>query len=199
MEGRVDSSKNKFLKLNLEKKEYNQYWFSEKTIDFIVNQIVANYKEYESKNENISDYKIALVACPSVFFSLPVQFQECSYLFDIDEKLIKKHKNGVKFDFNDYEETAKEYSSKFDFVLIDPPFVVKEAWQKFADFTKIVKKENSRILTCSLFENSKMLKEILDLDIKEYQPSIPHLVYQYNFYSNYENEELNKKNSELNV
>ena len=36
---KISSEKNKFLKLNPEKKEFNQYWFSEKTIDFIVNQI----------------------------------------------------------------------------------------------------------------------------------------------------------------
>jgi hypothetical protein len=195
MEGRVDSKNNRFLKLNAEKQEYNQYWFSEKTIAFIVNQIESVYNSLDEEIKK--DYKIAIVACPSVFFSLSKEIQGVSYLFDIDEKLTKKHKNGVVYDFNKYEEIVEDYKKSFDFILIDPPFIVKEAWEKFAIFAKEIQKEKCKILTCSIFENSSMLKELLNLEIREYQPSIPHLVYQYNFYSNYDNDELNKKNSEL--
>ena len=33
--------------------------------------------------------------------------------------------------------------------------------------------------------------------MKNFKPSIPHLVYQYNFFANYEDEELDKKNPEI--
>jgi hypothetical protein len=33
--------------------------------------------------------------------------------------------------------------------------------------------------------------------MKVFQPSIPHLVYQYNIFANYDDEELNKKNPEI--
>lgn len=190
MEGKVDSSKNKFLKLNLEKKEFNQYWFSEKTIDFIVDQISSNTNEKS---------KIALVSCPSIFFSLSKEMQEISYLFDIDEKLIKKHKNCVKFDFNDYSDLDKSFEGFFDYILIDPPFIVKEVWTKFADFTKLIGNSNSKILTCSIVENEQLLKDLLSLNKQNYQPSIPHLVYQYNFYSNYDDDKLKSYNKELDV
>lgn len=214
LDAKVDSSVNKFLKLNLEKKEFNQYWFSEKTIEFIVNQIISNTKSEEkmieknseifSENLNLSlsenievPKKIAVVACPSVFFSLPKEIQDHSFLFDIDANLIKKHKNGVIFDFNEFSGLDKSFYNFFDFILIDPPFIVKEVWEKFAEFATLIKKDKAKILTCSIFENSEMLKNLLNLNIQEYQPSIPHLVYQYNFYSNYEDEQLKLKNSEL--
>lgn len=189
---KISSEKNKFLKLNPEKKEFNQYWFSEKTIDFIVNQIA---KKHNLKNKD-DKFLIALIACPSVFFSLPNDIQNDSYLFDIDEKFSKKNKNAIVFDFNKYDD-IKEFNNYFDMVVIDPPFVTKEAWEKFSNFTKMIIKENGYILTCSLYENSEMLNSLLGLKIRNFQPSIPHLVYQYNFYSNYEDCDLNEKNNEL--
>lgn len=190
MVSRVDSTKNKFLKLNVEKAEYNQYWFSEKTIEFLVKQIEINIK---------SDSKVALVSCPSVFFSLPKQVQEQSYLFDIDTKLIAKHPNGVYFDFNDYTALDTKFHEFFDFVLIDPPFIAKEPWQKFADFSKLISKKESKVLTCSIFENKELLDHLLNLKPCVFKPSIPHLVYQYSFYSNYSSEDLDNINPEIDV
>ena len=188
MEGRVEAQKNKFLKLNLEKKEFNQYWFSEKTIEFIVNQIKSNTK---------TDDKIALVSCPSIFFSMEKDIQDKSYLFDIDEKLIKKHKNAVMFDFNDFSQMDKLYDNYFDYILIDPPFIAKEPWSKFAEFAKKIGKNEVKILTCSIVENEGLLENLLNLKKQVFQPSIPHLVYQYTFYANYDDKELNEKNAEI--
>lgn len=185
---KIPSSKNKFLKLNIEKKEYNQYWFSEKTIEFIISQIVNNTKPTES---------IALLSCPSIFFSLEKEVQDRCFLFDIDTSLLKKHPNAVFYDFNDYSNIESKYFSFFDFILIDPPFIAKEPWKKYADFTKLIGKECFKVLSCSIAENEKFLDEFLSLKRKEYQPSIPNLVYQYSFYSNYDDERLNQTNDEL--
>lgn len=195
MDGKIYSTKNKFLKLNLENKEFNQYWFSEKTINFIINQI-------KKCTLNIENYKVAMISSPSIFFSLEKDMQENCYLFEIDEKLLKKHKNCVYYDYNKFSVNEnnvdfKNYKEYFDYIIIDPPFIVKEAWIKYAEFTNYIKKNNSNILTCSIFENEKLLYELLKLNKKQYQPSIPNLVYQYNFYSNYNDDELNKDNEEL--
>lgn len=188
---KVDSKENKFLKIYSEKENFNQYWFSEKTINFIVNQ-VETY-----------GHKCAFVSTPSIFFSCNSKIQENSYLFEFDEKLIKKHKNGVKFDFNNFTDLSDQFYNYFDFIVVDPPFITEFAWGCYADFIKLIsKKENdtyqAKILTCSIAENENMLKKMLNLGVRNFQPSIPHLVYQYNFYTNYEDEELSKINPELN-
>lgn len=41
------------------------------------------------------------------------------------------------------------------------------------------------------------MEELLNVKPQIFQPSIPHLVYQYRFYTNYESEELNKPNPEI--
>jgi hypothetical protein len=192
---KVDSKNNKFLKIYSEKDNFNQYWFSENTIDFIIKQV-----------EKHTNGRIAFVSTPSTFFSCSEELKDKSILFDFDEVLIKKHKNGVKFDYNEFSEVAKEYENIFDFIVIDPPFITEQVWSKYADFAKVISKKSdkneecapiAKILASSIAENKNMLKSLLDLDIKPYQPSIPHLVYQYNFYSNYEDEELQTLNTEI--
>jgi hypothetical protein len=195
-EKRVDSKNNKFLKLFGEKEDINQYWFSEKTIDFIVNQITKHAEDENSK--------IAFVSTPSIFFSLDDSFKHKSKLFDYDDRLLKRHANAVKFDFNEFSDLAKnpEFLDKFDFIMIDPPYINEPSWTKFAEFAKVIAQKSNdnikaKILTCSIAENKDLLKKLLDLEMKNYQPSIPHLVYQYNFFANYEDDLLNEINKEI--
>ena len=185
----IDSKDNKFLKRTPENADFNQYWFSEKTIQFILNQI----------QKNNAGGRIGLIATPSIFFSLPADTQEKSYLFDIDDVLISKHKNGRKYDFNwtNYDEKFSDLKNSFDFIVIDPPFITEEAWSKFASFAKYLASDKCKILVSSIAENDGQLKRLLNLDIKNFKPSIPHLVYQYNFFANYDDEELNQKNPEI--
>ena len=184
----IDSKDNKFLKRTPENSDFNQYWYSEKTIQFILNQI----EKYESK-------RIGLISTPSIFFSLPKETQDKSFLFDIDDTLISKHKNGRKYDFNwtNYDEKFSDFKNTFDYIVIDPPFITEEAWSKFASFAKYLANDKCKILVSSISENDEKLKRLLNLDIKNFKPSIPHLVYQYNFFANYDDEELNKKNPEI--
>lgn len=195
---RVDSKNNKFLKVFTEKEDINQYWFSEETINFIKNQVEKHTKDSESN--------IAFVSCPSIFFSCSQEIQEKSILFDYDDRFPKRHKNAVKFDFNDFSNISTDYHHKFDFIVIDPPFITEKVWTSYAEFAKLISMSDSsnsliqsKIIACSIAENKEMLNKLLNFEIKKYQPSIPHLVYQYNFFSNYDDEELNKFNPEIPV
>ena len=57
--------------------------------------------------------------------------------------------------------------------------------------------ENGKLLLSTIDENEEMLKEVLQVKKRAFRPSIPNLVYQYSFYSNYESEGLNSKNPEI--
>ena len=100
-------------------------------------------------------------------------------------------------------ELPEKFENYFDFVLIDPPFITLEVWSKYAATTKhIIQKDDEgkitgKILCCSIVENDKMLDELLGLSACMYKPSIPNLIYQYNFYSNYEDEILGSVNEEI--
>lgn len=63
---------NTFLVKNKEKAEFNQYWFSQKTIDFLVNEVLKHGKT------------IAFISTPSVYFSLTDEaVKQNSYLFEV--------------------------------------------------------------------------------------------------------------------
>jgi len=190
-EKKVESKSNKFLKLYTEKEDINQYWFSDES---------SNHPKLIPNLNTNPNSKIAFVSTPSIFFSLEPSLRDQSYLFDLDDRLIKRHPNAFKFDFNNFEELSKEEKilSQFDFVVVDPPYINEPSWTKFAEFVNLIaNKENVKILTCSIAENSLMLEKLLNLKMKKYQPSIPHLVYQYNFFANYEDEKLDEINSEI--
>jgi len=186
---KLESEKNRFLKLTGEDESMNQYWFSEKTIEFLVKQVEKHGK------------KVAFVSTPSIFFSVSKEFQDNCYLFDYDKAFMKKHKNALFFDFNDFTDIPPD--NTFDFIVVDPPFITEDAWTKYSNFVKQIAIKNdkdeitSKILVSSISENDKMLKKLLNLTPRKYKPSIPHLVYQYNFFSNYEDDNLDQLNSEI--
>lgn len=59
--------------------------------------------------------------------------------------------NFIPFDFNAPEQIPLELHQSFDFVVIDPPFITKEVWEKYADTAKLlVRGESSKILLTTI-------------------------------------------------
>lgn len=87
---------------------------------------------------------------------------EC-YLFEFDLKF-KTEKNFVFYDFN--KPLEMEIDIKFDFILIDPPFITEEVWSKviiinkyqYTQTIKYLSDGNTKILLCSIKENDTLLK-----------------------------------------
>ena len=82
----------------------------------------------------------------------------------------------------------------FDMCVIDPPFITREVWEKYTYAVKLLLKknennepdfENGKLLCSTIDENKEFMKELLDVEPAVFRPSIPNLVYQYNFYTNY--------------
>ncbi|KAM3141650.1 hypothetical protein pb186bvf_006255 [Paramecium bursaria] len=160
----------------------NQYWFSQSTIEFLVKHIKTVTNENES---------LAFLSTPSVYFTLK---QPNAKLFEYD-KQFETDKGFVFYDFNN--PIIDEYKNHFDFILIDPPFITEEVWTKYAQTINHIRKENTKILCCSIKENDKMLYKLIGVQPVKFMPSIPNLIYQYNFYSNYNHEDLDQSNPEL--
>ncbi|CAN0468825.1 unnamed protein product, partial [Phaeothamnion confervicola] len=54
-----------------------------------------------------------------------------------------------------------------------------------------------RILASTISENAPLMLELLRVRPVAFKPSIPNLVYQYDFYTNYESPRLAKRNLEI--
>ena len=82
-------------------------------------------------------------------------------------------------------------------VIIDPPFITKEVWQKYTEAAKLLLAEGGQVLGSTIDENEEFMNELLGCKKKAFRPSIPNLVYQYSLYSTYESDGLNSKNPEI--
>ena len=96
-------------------------------------------------------------------------------------------------------------------VLIDPPFITMDVWEKYTDAAKLLLisspscdseeggNESSKVICSTVSENKDMMRELLGVQPLPFQPSIPHLVYQYDMYANYDVSVLCERNPEIPV
>ena len=82
-------------------------------------------------------------------------------------------------------------------VIIDPPFITREVWEKYTVAAKLLLTKDGQVLGSTIDENEEFMKELLGCNKKPFRPSIPNLVYQYSLYATYESEGLNNKNPEI--
>jgi hypothetical protein len=180
-----------FWKESPEKGDLNQYWFSQPTIQVLVDQVVQHGP------------RAALVSCPSIYFSLPVSVREVCKVLEYDRAW--EHDPGfVFYDFNEPEIVPPELHHAFDLVIIDPPYITREVWSKYALTAKLLlcqgcegNKPRGRLLCTSIAENAPMMRELLEVEPRRFRPSIPNLVYQYHIYTNYSSGQLDAHNEEV--
>eukprot|EP00746_Dinoflagellata_sp_MGD_P165724 gnl/MRDRNA2_/MRDRNA2_95166_c0_seq1.p1 gnl/MRDRNA2_/MRDRNA2_95166_c0~~gnl/MRDRNA2_/MRDRNA2_95166_c0_seq1.p1 ORF type:complete len:394 (-),score=88.13 gnl/MRDRNA2_/MRDRNA2_95166_c0_seq1:30-1211(-) len=178
------NGENSFLASTSERADLNQYWFSTPTISMFVDEIVR------------SGGTAALVSSPSVYFSLPEKVRERCKVLDFDRQW-SSDPGYVFYDFNDPEDIPAELKGNFDFVLVDPPFITREVWEKYAATTKLLCRDGGHVLCTTIAENDQMMQELLEVKPVRFRPSIPNLVYQYSVYTNYTSALLDKLNPEI--
>ena len=62
---------------------------------------------------------------------------------------------------------------------------------------KLGGKDGGKLLCSTIDENKDFMKELLDVEPISFRPSIPNLVYQYSFYTNYQDDAQSQKNPEI--
>lgn len=183
-----------FLEGNPEDGDYNQYWYSTNTINRIVEDVLTLG----------ADKSIAFLSTPSLYFSLPLEFRRSCKVFDYDKKW-NKDAGFVFYDFNEPSNIPPTLLNSFDMVVIDPPFITREVWEKYALTTKLLVKEGvddagiprGKVIGTTVIENEELLRELLGIVPTAFMPSIPNLVYQYNLFTNYPSEIFAIKNPEI--
>jgi hypothetical protein len=171
--------------------DLNQYWFSTKTIAALVN-------EASTATTAVAGHKplLALVSCPSVYFSLSPELRAVSVVLEIDRKW-EKDPGFVYYDFNHPLALPEKLLGAATFVLIDPPFITREVWTQYAATARALLAPGGRCLCASILENAPLLDELLGARAVRFRPSIPNLVYQYSLYATYASDALGVANVEV--
>eukprot|EP00913_Durusdinium_trenchii_P023085 g21675.t1 len=169
-----------------ERADLNQYWFSPLTVAAFVAEIT------EGATPPARSAAAALVSSPSVYFSLPEESRANCKVLDYDRQWASDP-GFVFYDFNAPEELPQELSrfapmrrfgdaelrGAFDFILIDPPFITREVWEKYAITARYLACDGARFLCTTIAENASMMSELLGLHPVKFRPGIPNLVYQW--------------------
>ena len=149
--------------------------------------------------------------------------------------------NFCVYDFNKPVEMPERHRHRYDCAVVDPPFITKECWSKYAETVAHVLRPGGKIILSTIQESAPWLKEMMDVEPTPFRcappcaalsstatrarrcdpsagpgdrsrcsiltvravraaprPSIPHLVYQYAMYTNFEpTKGLSEKNPEI--
>lgn len=103
---------------------------------FTINKIVKELLQFPSH------YTIAFLSTPSLYFSLPVNRRENCCVFDFDLKW-RDDKGFVFYDFHNPLELPPALFKAFDVLVIDPPFITREVWEKYAITAQAVVRDSS--------------------------------------------------------
>ena len=124
-----------FLDNNEEDGDFNQYWYSPYTIEKIVEDTVTLF------SDNSDDSKVLVfLSTPSLYFSLPEYLMKTSYVFDYDKKWAND-RGFVFYDFHNPSTIPSHLIGKADYVIIDPPFITRDVWEKYAETAKLLLKK----------------------------------------------------------
>lgn len=90
-------------------------------------------------------------------------------------------------------------------MIVDPPFITREVWEKYAEAMALLAKEgvdeagvpHGRYICSTIAENTEMMAELVGVKPQTFKPSIPHLVYQYVMYANFPTAHLSLRNPEI--
>uniref|UniRef100_A0A061R709 N6-adenine methyltransferase n=1 Tax=Tetraselmis sp. GSL018 TaxID=582737 RepID=A0A061R709_9CHLO len=177
---------NPFLELHTEKPVFNQYWYSTRTISAIADEVAEVAT------------KAAFVSTPSIYFSLKphTAIQENSWLLDLDSQWAEEPRY-FAYDFNSPSVIPDECRGSFDCVVLDPPFITEDVWQKYATTARILLKDEGKIILTTIAENRDLLADLLDVHPQMFKPSIPNLIYQYDLFTNYHSSRFSQPNPEI--
>ncbi|GMH56436.1 hypothetical protein TrST_g9020 [Triparma strigata] len=190
-----------FLQGNPEDPALNQYWYSQASVDALTFECERLIK---SRGPN---YKVAFLSTPSIYFALSDESRAQCWVMDYDKKW-ESDRGFVFYDFNapaDFGAKTEELLKSFDLVVIDPPFITREVWEKYTESAHALLKEkpaynseSGQVIGTTVAENAPFMEELLGCKAQKFRPSIPNLVYQYNSYANFDGAEfLGQTNPEI--
>jgi EEF1A lysine methyltransferase 1 len=188
-----------FVDSHKEVAEFNQYWYSPRTIATILDAVA------EPLAGSATPPRCAFVSTPSLFFSLDADSRRSArhVVLDLDSDQFAAAGGDAFVHFDFRQQPPEEHLpafvlGAFDVAVIDPPFITEEVWRLYAVTARALLKPSGRVICTTVAENASLIEELFPgAKRTDFQPSIPHLVYQYDLFCNWESVAFKKLNPEL--
>lgn len=104
---------------------------------------------------------ICFLSTPSLYFSLKnPEILKNSRCFEFDTKFDTGYGGFVFYDFNHPENIPVENHHAFDMLVLDPPFITREVWEKYKVAIDMLIKPGGKILLSTVEDNKDFIFEL---------------------------------------
>ena len=155
---------NRFLSKTEENADFNQYWYSNLTIDALVKACTVDAPTEDDAAK--PPIRAAFLSTPSLYHSLPVKARKSCALLDLDPEVKGScpEEKFYAYDFNKPDEIPAHFHRAFDLIVIAPPFITHEVWAFYAVAAKKLLAKGGKILGTTIPENADFLREQLGME-----------------------------------
>ncbi|CAF0839879.1 unnamed protein product [Adineta steineri] len=147
--------------------QLSQFWYNNETATRLMDEVRAILPEHG---------QCAFVACPTVWNLIRKEHPEIhSVLFEYDTRFSTGDNTFVEYDYNDTDRIEQNYVSlkhSFDVLIIDPPFLSRECFEKVSHLAKFIGK------TTPICKNIICTGAIQEENIKEFFPGATRVTFQ---------------------
>ncbi|CAF0956831.1 unnamed protein product [Rotaria magnacalcarata] len=115
--------------------QLSQFWYNNETATRLMNEVIAILPQ---------NGKCACIACPTVWSLMRKEHPEMdNILFEYDTRFSTDSNSFIEYDYNDDDRIEQNYFSlkhTFDVLIIDPPFLSRECFEKVSRLVKFIGK-----------------------------------------------------------
>ncbi|CAF1501495.1 unnamed protein product [Adineta ricciae] len=147
--------------------QLSQFWYNNETANRLMNEVIAILPE---------NGRCAFIACPTVWSLMRKEHPEIhNVLFEYDTRFDTGDHSFVEYDYKDDEHIEQNYANlkhSFDVLIIDPPFLSRECFEKVSHLAKLIGKVTPpcKHIICT--------GAIQEDNIKEFFPSADRVTFQ---------------------
>ena len=123
--------------------------------------------------ETTENARIGCIASPSAYVGLKKTLgdkQRDLFVFEFDKRFDVFQTDFVFYDFKEPLEFDKDLLKSFDFLIIDPPFLSQECWEKTSRTARALVKDNGKLLVCTGMVMKDLIKKELGCDVTDFEP-----------------------------
>lgn len=135
--------------------QLSQFWYSQETAAAMAKEVIQ---------ETLCGDTVGFLSSPTAF----VQFMQeegrddrSAFLFEFDERFNVFGNQFVHYDYRSPITRLSALQSKFDYLVLDPPFLAEECWYKTSETAKYLLKVGGKILVCTgMIMKEQILREL---------------------------------------
>ena len=138
----------------------SQFWYDQQTRTFLAQKALSH-----------SPKTVGCLSSPSVYLALRKMNPEATcVVFEFDKRFNAFGDDFVFYDFNNPVDIDSKWKSKFDVLVVDPPFLSDECWSKVSQTVRWLTHDSSKLIICTGKVMASKIKQELGCIETKFKP-----------------------------